>query len=176
MNALQRTKSGLMVDEAKQIFKVSRQTFVDPDILEAERRRIFDKCWLYLGHSSEVGKPGDFVTRQVGGRSILFARDAKGTLRAMLNTCPHRGAQVCREKHGNAKSFQCFYHGWVFGLDGRLRSQPGDTSYPEDFKERPTSHMQQVPRFEVYRGFAFVCFDRNVESLSDYLGGAREYL
>jgi p-cumate 2,3-dioxygenase subunit alpha len=176
MNAFQKMNTALMVDEEKRIFKVSRDMFVDPAVLEAERERIFDKCWLYLGHASELPKPGAFVTRQVGGRGILFARDGAGELKAMLNTCPHRGAQVCREKSGTAKSFQCFYHGWVFGLDGRLRSQPGDTSYPEDFKERPTSHMQQVPRFEVYRGFAFVCFDRNVESLSDYLGGAREYL
>jgi p-cumate 2,3-dioxygenase alpha subunit len=176
MNAFQRMNTALMVDEAKQIFKVSRQAFVDPDILEAERAQIFDKCWLYLGHSSEIPKPGDFVTRQVGGRTILFARDAKGTLRAMLNTCPHRGAQVCREKHGNAKSFQCFYHGWVFGLDGALRSQPGESSYAPDFKERSTSNMQQVARFECYRDFNFICFDRNAASLDEYLGAVKEYI
>jgi p-cumate 2,3-dioxygenase subunit alpha len=94
----------------------------------------------------------------------------------MLNTCPHRGAQVCREKHGNAKSFQCFYHGWVFGLDGALRSQPGEASYAPDFKERSTSNMQLVPRFEGYRDFNFVCFDRNAESLDSYLGQVKEYL
>jgi p-cumate 2,3-dioxygenase subunit alpha len=163
MNAFQRMNTALMVDESKKIFKVSRQAFVDPDILEAERTQIFDKCWLYLGHSSELARPGDFVTRQVGGRNILFARDGKGNLKAMLNTCPHRGAQVCREKHGSAKSFQCFYHGWVFGLDGTLRSQPGETSYAEDFKERSTSNMQQVPRFESYRDFNFICFDKGVD-------------
>ena len=37
MNAFQRMNTALMVDEAKQIFKVSRRTFVDPDILEALR-------------------------------------------------------------------------------------------------------------------------------------------
>ena len=137
--------------------------------------QIFDNCWLYLGHSSELAKPGDFVTRQVGGRSILFTRDAQGNLKALLNTCPHRGAQVCREK-GNAKSFQCFYHGWVFGLDGTLRSQPGETSYAEDFKERTTSRMLPVPRFESYRDFHFIWFDPGIESLSDYLGPVREYL
>src|SRR5258708_4145166 len=124
MNAFQRMNTALLIDESKKIFKVSRRAFVDPDILEAERAQIFDKCWLYLGHSSELAKPGDFVTRSVGGRNILFARDGKGVLKAMLNTCPHRGAQVCREKHGSAKSFQCFYHGWVFGLDVTLRSHP----------------------------------------------------
>jgi len=176
MNAFQRMNTALMIDESKKIFKVSRRAFVDPDILEAERAQIFDKCWLYLGHSSELAKPGDFVTRSVGGRNILFARDGKGDLKAMLNTCPHRGAQVCREKHGSAKSFQCFYHGWVFGLDGTLRSQPGETSYAEDFKARSTSSMQQVARFESYRDLNFICFDKGVESLSDYLGPVKEYL
>ena len=94
----------------------------------------------------------------------------------MLNTCPHRGAQVCREEHGNAKSFQCFYHGWVFGLDGTLRSQPGEASYAEDFKERSTSNMLPVPRFEGYRDLNFICFDKSIESLPDYLGPVKEYL
>ena len=176
MNAIGPMKTALLIDELRKIFKVSRQAFVDPAILELERAQIFDKCWLYLGHSSELAKPGDFVTRSVGGRNILFARDGKGNLKAMLNTCPHRGAQVCREKHGSAKSFQCFYHGWVFGLDGTLRSQPGEASYAADFKERSTSSMQQVPRFDSYRDLNFICFDKNVESLADYLGPVREYL
>ena len=176
MNAFERMKTALMVDESRKIFKVSRDMFVDPAILEAERAQIFDKCWLYLGHSSEIPKPGDFVTRQVGGRGILFTRDSKGELKAMLNTCPHRGAQVCREKRGSAKSFQCFYHGWVFGLDGALRSQPGEASYAADFKERSTSSMQQVARFESYRGLNFISFNKNVESLVDYLGPVLEYL
>jgi p-cumate 2,3-dioxygenase alpha subunit len=176
MNAFTKMNTALLIDESKKIFKVSRQAFTDPAILDAERAQIFDKCWLYLGHTSELTKPGDFVTRSVGGRNILFARDGKGELKAMLNTCPHRGAQVCREKHGSAKSFQCFYHGWVFGLDGALRSQPGEESYAEDFKSRSTSNMQQVARFECYRGFNFICFDPHVESLVDYLGPVLEYL
>src|SRR5260370_19304603 len=128
MNAFQRMNTAVMIDESKKIFKVSRRAFVDSDILEAERAQIFDKCWLYLGHSSELAKPGDFVTRSVGGRNILFARDGKGDLKAMLNTCPHCGAQVCREKHGSAKSFQGFYHGGEFGLYVTLRRQPGESS------------------------------------------------
>jgi p-cumate 2,3-dioxygenase alpha subunit len=166
----------LLVDPTQRIFKVARRNFVDHEIYEAEKEKIFDRSWLYLGHSSELPKPGDFISRSVGGRSILFTRDAKGQLRALLNTCPHRGAQVCRERKGNAKSFQCFYHGWVFGADGKLRSQPGEESYPEGFKARDTSNMQPVPRYESYRDFNFVSFDRNIIPLVDYLGNAREYL
>lgn len=56
-----------------------------------------------------------------------------------------------------------------------MRNQPGESSYAEDFKERSTSNMQQVPRVESYRDFNFICFDKGVESLSDYLGPVKEY-
>ena len=39
--------------------------FVSPDILlEDEHRAIFDKCWIYVGHASELKNPNDFRTRQ----------------------------------------------------------------------------------------------------------------
>lgn len=110
----------MLVDKEKNLFKVARRSFTDPEILAAERERIFNRCWLYLGHESELPKPHDFVTRSVGGRPILFNRDGAGALHAFFNTCPHRGAQVCRDRAGSAKAFQCFYHGWTFSPEGKL--------------------------------------------------------
>lgn len=170
------SEPAILVDHSKNIFKVARRNFVDYEIMLAEKQRIFERCWLYLGHGSELAKPGDFVTRNVAGRSILFTKDSKGTPRALLNTCPHRGMQVCREKKGSAKSFQCFYHGWVFGLDGKLRSQPDAEAYDADFKTLESSNMTPVPRFESYRDFYFIAFDRNIVPLADYLAGAKEYI
>ena len=146
------TDAIVRVDKEHGSYNVARRAFVDPEILEAEREKIFDKCWLYLGHDSELRKAGDYVTRSVGGRTVLFTRDSQGQLHALLNTCPHRGARVCRERAGNAKSFQCFYHGWVFGLDGKLRNLPGEDGYPADFTSRTSSSLQPVPRFEAFRG------------------------
>lgn len=159
-----------------QSFCVARRAFADTDILAAERENIFNKCWLYLAHDSELKKPGEFLTRSVGGREILLTRDAKGELHALLNTCPHRGARVCRERNGSAKSFQCFYHGWVFGLDGALRNLPGEDGYPAGFAARASSRLQPTPKFDNYRGFLFVCFDSDAVSLPDYLGAAKEYV
>lgn len=166
----------LIVDRDRFMFKVARNNFVDPEIFRREKTEIFERNWLYLGHASELKKPGDFLTRVVAGRSILFTRSSEGQLHALLNTCPHRGMQVCRERSGNAKSFQCFYHGWVFAQDGKLRSQPGEESYCEGFKSRDSSNMTHVPRFESYRGFCFVCFDKDVQPLETYLAGAKDHL
>ncbi len=166
----------LLVDHEKKLFKVSRRSFTDQDILDAERARIFARCWLYLGHVSELPKPNDFLTRDVAGRPILFNRDGKGELHAFFNTCPHRGAQVCRERSGRAKSFQCFYHGWTFTPEGKLRSWPGEEDYPKDFNADGSVDLVAAPRFEEYRGFCFICFDRDAPGLADYLGAAKEYI
>lgn len=177
MNApLTAEQPALWIDQERQRFKVSRRSFMDPRILQQEYRTIFEKCWLYIGHASELEKPGDFVTRVIARRSLLFTRDAQNRINAFFNACPHRGAQVCRERKGNAKSFQCFYHGWVFGADGALRSQPGQECYPDDFNADGSANLVPVPRIDSYRGFWFICFDRNVQSLSDYLAGAREWI
>jgi len=164
------------VDDTKGIFQVSRRAFVDTGVMEREYEAVFDKCWLYLGHESELAKPGDFVTRTVARRNILFTRDPQGALHALLNTCPHRGATVCREAKGNAKVFQCFYHGWVFGCDGKLKSQPGEERYTAGHKDSGVGNLTPVPRFGSHAGFCFISFDPDVVSLSDYLAGAKEIL
>lgn len=160
----------------RHLFKVPRAAFVEPEIYEAERRRIFDKCWLYLGHESEIPNNGDYLTRSVGGRNLIFNRDGKGVVHAHLNTCPHRGATVCRERNGNAKPFQCFYHGWVFGADGALKSQPGQECYDTRFNEDGGGNLIAAARLDSYRGLYFVCFDKAAGDLPAYLGQSKEYL
>ena len=56
-------------DRARGVFRVARRAFTDPVILARERAAIFDQCWLYLGHATELPNPGDFVARTVAGRA-----------------------------------------------------------------------------------------------------------
>jgi len=158
------------------LFKVARKAFVDPAVLEQERANIFDRCWIYLGHESEIPDKGSFVSRAVAGRNLIFNRDRNGAINAFYNTCTHRGAMVCREAKGTSKNFQCFYHGWVFSDEGKLIDQPGQDSYPKDFNASGSVNLARVERLESYRGLCFVNFDRNAMPLSDYLGGVREYI
>ncbi len=168
--------NNLAIDEAHGLFQVARRAFVSDEILQAERAAIFDRCWLYLGYESELAVPGAFVSRAVGGRDLIFNRDMQGTVHAFLDACPHRGAKLCVERSGVTKYFQCIYHGWVFGADGAFRRQPHHAGYPPGFEANCAVDLVAVPRLENYRGFWFVCFDRDAASLHDYLGGAREYL
>ena len=171
------TPSGyLHIDPVKGVFRVSRRAFTDEAVLARERAEIFDKCWLFLGHASEVRQPGAFVTRSVGGRNLIFTRDSAGEVRAHMNSCPHRGSTVVRERCGKAKFFACSYHGWVFANDGKLRDLPGIEAYAPGFNDDCHANLVSVPLLAQYRDFWFICFDANAVPLIDYLAGAVEYL
>jgi p-cumate 2,3-dioxygenase alpha subunit len=100
-------------DKAKLTFSVSREALVAPEILERERRAVFDTCWIYVGHGSEVPEPGDFKSRDIAGRPVIFCRDHGGAVRCLLNSCRHRGAMVCVAREGRQRYFTCPYHGWT---------------------------------------------------------------
>ncbi|HXG36951.1 MAG TPA: aromatic ring-hydroxylating dioxygenase subunit alpha [Dehalococcoidia bacterium] len=166
----------LVIDDAKQgIFRVHRSTMTSQDILELEQDRIFSRNWLYLGHESELPKPGDFRRRNVGGRPMFFVRDNAGQVRVFFNTCLHRGALVCRQDEGNAEVFECFYHGWMYNNQGKLISVPEPEGYSSDF-DREERSLKSPPRVESYRGFYFVSFDPDIEDLATYLADAKEFL
>ena len=113
-------------------FKVNREAFTSKEILEKEREAIFSRCWLYIGHESELANNGDFHRRKVGGRELIFTRSNDGVIRAFYNTCPHRGALVTRERCGNGKVFRCFYHAWSFNNQGELVGMPDKEGFPND--------------------------------------------
>jgi p-cumate 2,3-dioxygenase subunit alpha len=162
-------------DQTAGLFRVNRRAFIDPECFEQERQRIFDKCWLYVGHESEVPHSGDYRSRTVAGRPLILVRSDDGVIRVLLNTCTHRGSLVCRQKSGNAKTFQCPYHAWTYNSRGQLVGVPGEDSYSDAFN-RAELALAAPPNVDNYRGFIFACFDRSELSLYDYLAGAREYL
>lgn len=169
--------SDLIIDDRELgTFRVNRRVFVEEEIFALERERIFDKVWLYIGHTSEIPNPGDFVRRQVAGRALILVRDRARAIRALHNSCSHRGALVCKEAVGKAKVFQCPYHGWVYDTAGALLHVPGSEAMPPDFNANRALDLRSVPRCEEFRGFIFVCYDKNATSLADYLAGAKEYL
>ncbi len=121
--------------------------YTDPAIFDEEMERIFSRMWVCGGRLEELDEPGRFVTREVGGESIVAVRtaaasggagatgngSAPGTaagvgsaqgLAAFFNVCRHRGSRVVDECAGRAKVFQCPYHAWTYGLDGRLVGAP----------------------------------------------------
>jgi len=103
--------------------------YSDPAALDRERRRIFAAGWQYVGHTAQVERPGDRFAARAGHIPVAVVRDDDGALRAFLNVCRHRGAEVVRES-GNRRTLQCHYHAWTYGLDGSLVAAPRSEREP----------------------------------------------
>jgi p-cumate 2,3-dioxygenase alpha subunit len=162
-------------DRSRGTFRVNRSAMTSQQVFDDERARIFEHCWLYVGHESEIAKPGDYVRRWIGGRPVIFLRDAAGAVRVHFNTCTHRGATLCREESGNTRVFQCFYHAWTFDTSGRLVITPGADAYGPAF-DKADYGLRGPARVEEYRGLYFLNHDENAVDLRSYLAGAVEYL
>ncbi len=169
-------ETGIINDMQRAQFLVPRHAFTDREIFEREYKAIFDRCWLYLGHASELPEPGSFLTRTVARRPILFTRDRGGEFHALYNACPHRGAMVCRERKGKSPAFMCMYHGWTFGADGHLMTLPGASGYAEGFKKDPQKQMNHVPRLARRGDFFFLSFAEDGEDLDSFLADSGDYL
>jgi benzoate/toluate 1,2-dioxygenase alpha subunit len=162
-------------DREKGKFRVNRRAMVEPAMLALERERIFDRCWLYVGHDSELAAPHDFRARTVGGRPLIFTRNQDGHVQVFINSCPHRGATLCREKAGNSRFLRCFYHAWTFDTSGKLVALPDERSYGPAF-DREELGLAAPPRVEAYRGFWFVNYDPDAVDLVTYLADATEVI
>lgn len=115
--------------------------YTDPAVFSEEMERIFSCMWVCGGRLEELDEPGRFVTREIGGESVIAVRtaadgnvagsngngaaaEAGHGLAAFFNVCRHRGARIVDDCAGRTKVFQCPYHAWTYGLDGKLVGAP----------------------------------------------------
>lgn len=105
--------------------------YICPDQAAAERRHLFRHYPLNLGLSCRLAKPGDYFTDDYSGVPILVTRDRNGQVRAMINTCRHRGARVAEGEGKAGRAFACPYHGWSYGLDGDFLGRPHEAAFAE---------------------------------------------
>ena len=149
---------------------VHGDVYNDPAIFEEELKRIFYRGWVYIGHQSEIPKPGDYKRSWIGLQPVIFSRDKAGKYHVLFNRCSHRAASICQEDAGNAGGFRCEYHGWFYRLDGALQALPYADAYGDDF-DKTQYNLKRPPRLEEYRGLVFASLSPTGPSLLEYLGG-----
>lgn len=93
--------------------------YVDDAFARRESERVLLPSWQLAGHEAQLPERGSFLASEHLGRPIALTRDGEGTLHAFENVCRHRAGPVVVER-GCAEYLTCRYHGWVYGLDGRL--------------------------------------------------------
>ena len=155
--------------------RIHASLYTDPRIFDEEMERIFHRGWVFVGHESEIPRAGDFVTRPLGTQPVLMVRGSNGDVAVMLNRCMHRGTMVCALDHGNARTFQCPYHGWTYDTSGALLGVPYPGGYPESF-DKSGRGLTHAPRIASYRGFVFASLSPKGISLDEHLGAATKLI
>ena len=155
--------------------RVPYRVYTDSEIYRRELNLIFQgACWNYVGLDVEIPNPGDFKTTRIGESAVIVVRGSDDVIRVLQNKCAHRGLEVCKNSHGSAKSFQCPYHQWRYGLNGRLLGAPlskgvnGKGGLPDDFKRK--DHGLKELRVATRGGVIFASLGEPAESLESYLG------
>jgi choline monooxygenase len=146
--------------------------YYSEEFYRLEVERLFMKVWNFIGRADHIPNPGDFYTLEFVDVPVIVARDRTGELRAYANSCRHRGAKIA-EGEGNGRAFVCPYHGWTYGLDGKLISAP-EMEQTTGFD--PSCYGLKPIRLETWEGFVFINFDPEAGSLVEYLGDLPETL
>ncbi len=169
-----RLDGAIQDDPENGVFRCRRDIFTDEEMFELEIKHIFEGNWIYMAHESQIPNPGDYFTLTMGRTPVVITRDKDGELHALVNACSHRGAQLCRFKRRNQKTFTCPFHGWTFSNTGKLLKvkDPKGAGYPEQFNKDGSHDLTKVAKFENYRGFLFGSLSEDVQPLKDYLGDA----
>lgn len=149
--------------------------YYSEDYFALEREAVFRKCWLQIGHVSELAAPGDFIVRpiEVARTSVLLTRAQDGEVRAFHNVCTHRGTKLVADDSGRRSSFTCRYHAWTFAADGALRSAP---DFDQFYVDRESCALKRIA-VGVCAGLIFVNLaGEPKQSLRDYLGPLADQL
>jgi phenylpropionate dioxygenase-like ring-hydroxylating dioxygenase large terminal subunit len=156
--------------------RVRKEVYTDPQIFDLEMQRIHEKVWIYCGHETQVPKPGDYYTVQIGRQPMILVRGKDKKVHVLYNRCPHRGNMICGDRSGNTgEFFRCSYHAWTFHPDGRLRSIPMMESGYQGTrlaKDSPELCVKRAARVESYRGFVFASLAKDGPTLKEFLGPA----
>ena len=171
---MHRVSTAVVDDPETGLFRCRRDVFTDPELFGLEMKYIFEGNWVYLAHESQIPNKNDYSTTWIGRVPVILTRGKEGEVNCVVNSCAHRGAKLCRRKHGNVPVLVCPFHGWSFKTDGTLlRAKDASTgAYPDSFDHEGSHDLSRV-RIANYRGFLFGTMNPDVAPLEDYLGETR---
>ena len=142
--------------------------YVDPRVMDLERRTVFASSWQLAGRVDLLRQAGDYISCELpGGEPVLVVRGTDGRLRGFFNVCRHHAAAVATEPEGSVQMLRCPYHGWTYSLDGALKGTP-DFAGVCDF-DRAANGLVPLD-VEVWEQWVFVRVGESGSSLQEFLG------
>lgn len=85
---------------------------------------VFRRYWVPACLSSQLPKnDSDPLRLRLLGESLVAFRDSNGAVGLLDELCPHRRASLALGRVEDC-GIRCLYHGWKFGVDGRVQDTP----------------------------------------------------
>jgi N,N-dimethyl phenylurea N-demethylase alpha subunit len=149
--------------------------FNNDAVFAAEMEQIFGRCWIFVGHETEIPNRGDYVLRRIGLDPVIVVRDESGDINVLSNYCRHRGTELCQVDQGNASHFRCPYHGWIYKNNGDWQSAP---NVKQAYRELDPQQwgMFKAPHVGVHQGMIFANVSADAPPLLEYLGPSAWFL
>lgn len=156
---------------------VPYSVFNSEEVYELEQEKIYNgKTWNFLAAEAEIPDKGSFKSTYIGDTPVVVTRGQDDEIYAWVNRCAHRGAEICRERHGKSEDgvYTCVYHQWAYDAKGDLRGVPfqrglaGKGGMPKDFDKK--QHGLRTVRVINYNGVVFGTFSDDTPDIDTYMG------
>ncbi len=152
-------------------YSLDQAFYIDQDHYKLDLETIWYRDWLFVGHDCEIPRAGNYFTLQVGDYPLVVTRDRQGVIRALHNSCRHRGSRVCTQHKGASAKLVCPYHQWTYELDGTLLFA---RHMAEDFDK--SQHGLKPVHCETVGGYIFICLADEAPDFTPYRDLAEPYL
>ncbi|ARR54754.1 hypothetical protein HY78_15575 [Rhizorhabdus wittichii DC-6] len=136
------------------------------EIFDQEIEKIWKKYWQLACREEDIPNVGDRIAYDVVGMSFVVVRSGPDEFRAFHNSCRHRGRKLC-DKKGSGSHLQCAFHGWSYGLDGKLNWIPFEQEFPH--VDRAQYSLPEV-RTARWGGNVFINPDADAPPFETFLG------
>jgi Rieske 2Fe-2S family protein len=143
-----------LIAEHKPGYALERLFQTDPGIYRLDVERIWRRGWLFVGHTCQVKQPGDYFVFDIDTDSIILIRGDDARIRALHNTCRHRGTKVCQQESGHVGRIVCPYHQWTYARNGELMACGGMDKDGDLDRSRFGLHRVHVREVA---GLIFIC-------------------
>lgn len=145
---------------------VAASRYFDPAFFEREARHVWPRVWQMACREDDLPSVGDYQIYEMLGRSLIIVRSAPDEIKALHNSCLHRGRKLVTLP-GCKSEFRCPFHGLTWACDGSFKENPIGWDFPQW-----QGREMRLPeaRVETWGGFVFVNLDGSAPPLLDVIG------
>ncbi|MFT5705917.1 MAG: phenylpropionate dioxygenase-like ring-hydroxylating dioxygenase large terminal subunit [Oceanospirillaceae bacterium] len=165
-------ESSVPNDQSQPARALPLSSYIDSDIHHLEREKLFAGGWLFTCPADKLTENSSFFACNLAGEPIAIIRAEDGVLRALSNSCRHRGTPLLDAGFGQLKgNISCPYHAWSYNAQGEFKGAPMCGKVTID------AQQHSLPQFavEVFLGLVFVNFDSQAVPLSQQCEAVNSY-